>query len=439
MTIGPASRTPGGDGRGGPVEWSLLPLTAGLNGRGHLTVGGCDLLELAAEFETPLFVYDELHLRQRCREAAAAFPGGASYAGKAFLCTAMARLAHEEGLSIDVASAGELMTVRAAGVPAADIIVHGNNKSRDELRLALTERVGRLVVDSLDEVARIEQLVAEGHPAPDVLLRVTPDVDPRTHASISTGQVDSKFGLRLPSAAEEAVARLRSGTVGRLRGLHMHLGSQITDLSVYAKAIRVVAPHARRWAAEELSVGGGVAVAYTAGEASPAVSTWADLVRGACREAGLDVRLRCELGRALVGPAAVTLYTVGSIKHIPGVRTYVVVDGGMADNLRVALYGSRYELLLPRAATAARTATVTVVGKHCESGDVLVRDGRVPSDLRVGDILCTPVTGAYGYSLATPYNRIGRPAVVFARDGAARLVLRRETVEDLLRLDVAIP
>jgi diaminopimelate decarboxylase len=416
---------------------SLLPDTASVGERGQLLVGGCDTLELAAEFGTPLFVYDEAHLRARCREAVAAFGPGVNYATKAFLCTAMARLAVEEGCNLDVSTGGEYHVARAADVPAERLVLHGNNKSEGELRRALAEGVGRVVVDSFDELDRIEALVAEGLPVPRVLLRVTPGVEAHTHEFIRTGQDDSKFGFGLSSGmAEQAVQRALASPAVDLVGLHAHIGSQVFEARFFELAVEALAPFVERHGLPELSLGGGLGVAYVEGEDAPTITEWGAAVRHACAAAGITATVTAEPGRALVARAAVTLYTVGTIKELPGIRTYVAVDGGMSDNPRPVLYGSGYEAFLPREVEADRPRVVTVVGKHCESGDVLVRDARVPADLAVGDVLATPVTGAYGHSMGSNYNKVTRPAVLFVADGDARVVVRRESLDDLLALDV---
>ena len=415
----------------------LLPDNAVVDDTGRLSIGGCDLLDLAEQFGTPLFVYDEDHIRARCREAVSAFGDGVAYAAKAFLCTAMARLAHEEGMHIDVASGGELFVVLAAGVPPERVVLHGNNKSSDELRQALDAGVGRIVVDSFDEMDRLEALVAAGAPVPKVLVRVTPGVEAHTHEYVRTGQQDSKFGFGLASGdAAAAVIRASGSDAMDLVGVHAHIGSQVFVADFFAEAIEVLAPFVTPLGLPELSIGGGLGVAYVVGEAAPTISDWATSVHQACAEVGIEARPVAEPGRAIVAQAAVTLYRVGTIKEVPGIRTYVAVDGGMIDNPRPALYGSGYETFLPRATLAERPKTVTVVGKHCESGDLLVRDGAVPADVAVGDVLATPVTGAYGHSMGSNYNKLPRPPVVFCRDGEARLVVRRETYEDLVRADL---
>lgn len=420
------------------LPFSLLPDTAQADTHGHLSIGGVDLLELADRFGTPLFVYDEQHLRARCREAREVFgDGGAIYATKAFLCRAMARLVHEEGLRLDVATGGELEVALAAGVPAARLVLHGNNKSAEELRRALTVGVGRIVVDSDDELDRLERLVGEGLPRPAVLLRINPGIEVHTHEHVQTGNLDSKFGFPVPTGqAHEAVLRARSSEAVDLVGLHLHIGSQVFSVENFLEGLGAVAPFVREHDPAELVVGGGLGVAYLAGETAPTITEWGTAILERCRQEGITARVSAEPGRAIAAAGAVTLYTVGTIKYLPGVRTYVAVDGGMSDNPRPVLYGSGYETFLPRAATSRREMPIRLVGKHCESGDLLVREGLVPADLTVGDIVATPVTGAYGHSMGSNYNKVLRPPVVFVADGVARLVVRRETVEDLLATDV---
>jgi diaminopimelate decarboxylase len=420
----------------GPLPRHLLPDSAEIHG-GRLSIAGCDVLALAGEHGTPLFIYDEQHLRARCREAVAAFPGGATYATKAFLCTAMARLVHEEGMLLDVATGGELHVALHAGVPAASLVLHGNNKSEDELRTALDAEVGRIVVDSFDELDRLERLSAGRARRPRILVRVTPGVEAHTHEFVATGHDDTKFGFTASTgAAAAAVERVRSSPHLHFAGVHAHIGSQVFRLASFEQAARIVARLAAPFEVEELSVGGGLGVSYLEGDTSPTITEWGRAVTAACREEGITAPILAEPGRSIAAGAAITVYTVGTIKELPGIRTYVAVDGGMSDNPRPVLYGSGYETFLPRAADAARPRAVTVVGKHCESGDVLVRRGWVPDDLAVGDLLATPVTGAYGHSMGSNYNKVPRPALVFCRDGTARLVVRRETLADLVRLDV---
>ncbi|HEY8524288.1 MAG TPA: diaminopimelate decarboxylase [Acidimicrobiales bacterium] len=420
-----------------PVPPSLLPDTAAIRPDGSLAIGGCALDDLAAEFGTPLFVYDEAHLRSRCREAVDVFGDGVAYASKAFLCRAMARLAHEEGMHLDVATGGELHVARAAGVPADRLVLHGNNKSEAELIRAREEGVGRIVIDSFDEIDRLERLHAADGRRPRVLVRATPGVEAHTHEFVRTGQVDSKFGFGVAAGdLAEAVERCRKTPAVELIGIHMHIGSQVFVADFFHQALEVVAPLLRELALEEVCIGGGLGVPYVTGETAPSITEWGQTLRDAWTAAGIESRLTAEPGRSIAAQAAVTVYRVGTIKDVPGIRTYVSVDGGMSDNPRPVLYGSGYEAFLPRATDAPRPRTVTVVGKHCESGDVLVRDAQVPADLAVGDLLATPVTGAYGHSMGSNYNKVPRPAVVFVRDGDARLVVRRETDDDLLLCDV---
>jgi diaminopimelate decarboxylase len=425
----------------GPIGAELLPDSAAPGPGGHLCVGGVDLVELAETMGTPLFVYDEDHLRTRCREARAAWGDGVAYASKAFLCKAMARLAHEEGLWIDVSTGGELHVALSAGVPAERLVLHGNNKSVAELARALEVGVGRIVVDSFDEIVRLSELTARtnrGTRRQPVLVRVTPGVEAHTHEFVRTGQEDTKFGFGLVSGvAGEAVDRLRDLPALDLVGIHAHIGSQIFRVQSFADEVEALVGFFAPLDLGELCVGGGLGVAYVTGESAPTITEWAETVKSACRGAGLspDVRLTAEPGRAIVATAGLTLYRVGTIKELPGIRTYLAVDGGMSDNPRPVLYDSGYEAFLPRAPKAPRPRPVRVVGKHCESGDVVVAEGQVPADTVVGDVIATPVTGAYGYSMASNYNKVPRPAVVFVSDGAARVVVRRETEEDLVRLD----
>ena len=416
---------------------SLLPDNATVSQGGSLAVAGCDLLALAEEYGTPLFVYDEDHMRARCREAVAAFPDGVAYAAKAFLCQAMAKLAYEEGMHLDVATGGEVHIALAAGVPAESLVFHGNNKSMAELHAGLSAEVGRVVVDSFDEIDRIETIVGEGLAPPKVLIRVTPGIEAHTHEYLQTGVADSKFGFSLAGGvAEEALARAEKSTAMQLMGIHAHIGSQVFVVDSFVKAIGLLAPLVQSIDASEFSIGGGLGVAYVKGESTPSITEWAEAVKAAADAAGIRSRILAEPGRAIVAAAAITLYRVGTLKRLKGGRIYAAVDGGMSDNPRPVLYGSGYEAFLPRSVEADRHLSVRVVGKHCESGDVIVRDAAVPEDLQVGDVLATPVTGAYGHSMGSNYNMIMRPPVVFVRDGRARVVVRRETYDDLVRRDV---
>jgi diaminopimelate decarboxylase len=423
-----------------PVERQLLPRTATVDPDGHLRVGDIDLLDLAAEFGTPLFVYDEFHLRQACRAAVEAWGDGVAYAAKAFLCRAMARLAHEEGMHLDVASGGELHVALSAGVPAEKLILHGNNKSEEELRTALACGVGRIVVDSFDEIARLGHLLdapTGRSDRPRVLVRVTPGVEAHTHEFVRTGGEDTKFGFSVASgAASQAVAALELLPGVELVGVHAHIGSQVFDVSSFEQAAEVLGRFFAPLGLPELVVGGGLGVPYVNGESAPTQAEWAAATRAACARTGVDpsVRISAEPGRSVVATAGLTLYTVGTIKKLPGIRTYVSVDGGMSDNPRPVLYGSGYEAFLPRAVAAPRPDAVRLVGKHCESGDLIVPNAFLPEGLRVGDVVATPVTGAYGYAMANNYNGQPRPAVVLVAGGRARVIIARETWDDVLRL-----
>ncbi len=429
-----------------PIAPHLLPLTAAVGADGRLLVGGVDICRLADEQGTPLFVYDEEHLRARCREAVAAFGPGVAYGAKAFLCKSMARLAREEGMLLDVATGEELSIALAAGASPSSLVLHGNNKSAEELDTACSLGVHRVVVDSSDELDRLVGALAARRtgpggsaPAPQqALVRVTPGVEAHTHEFVTTGREDSKFGFSLASGAADAAVEAIAAVDGlELVGAHAHIGSQIFRLDAFVQEIALLVPFVKRHGLSELCIGGGLGVAYLNGEAAPSIREWASVVHAACASAGLaqQVRVTAEPGRAIVATAGITCYRVGTIKHLPGIRTYVAVDGGMSDNPRPVLYGSGYEAFLPRAASSPRPLPARVVGKHCESGDVLVESARLPADLAVGDVLATPVTGAYGFSMASNYNRLRRPAVVFVGDGKARVVVRRERVDDLLRLE----
>ncbi|HKP91050.1 MAG TPA: diaminopimelate decarboxylase [Thermoleophilaceae bacterium] len=402
----------------------VLPLGSTLNEAGRLEVGGCDVVELAERFGTPAYVYAEDDIRARARTYVEAFRARTDrfevvYASKAFPCTAAYRLLVEEGVSCDVASGGELHLALRGGFPPERIYLHGNNKSDDELRRALDAGVGHIVIDSFDELERLERMA----PGQAVLLRVTPGITPTTHEYITTGQVDSKFGFGLDDVPR-AIDRI--GNL-ELRGLHAHLGSQIFDLAPYEKLAEVLTGIGDY---PLLNLGGGLGIAYTADDRPPAIE---DYVETLLRGAPDGVTVLCEPGRSLVGNAGVTLYRVGTVKEIPGVRTYVAVDGGMSDNLRPMLYGARYEAQI--ADRFGGDTLCTIAGKHCESGDILVRDVLL-DDPHAGDLLVMPATGAYGHAMANNYNGIPRPPVVFCSGGQAREVVRRETYDDLTVRDL---
>jgi diaminopimelate decarboxylase len=420
------------------IEMRLLPRTASVDAGGALSIGGVSVTEIAAQFGTPTFIYDEQHLRETCREAVAAF--GADrviYATKAFINTAVVQLMNEEGLLLDVATGGELFVALNAGVPANRCVMHGNNKSEDELRTAMTAGLRHIVIDSFDEIERIEQLHTEGLPAPRVQLRITPGLHVETHAYVSTGQDDSKFGFNLNNGdAHRAVERARSSTAMDLVGIHCHIGSNVVTVANFEDAWRVMVDLFTPLALREITLGGGLGVAYTSAEVAPTMQEWAEVLQRATTALPAGTAVYVEPGRSIVATAAVTVYSVGTVKPIDGIRTYISVDGGMSDNPRPMMYGSVYEVFDPQRVNAPRTAKARIVGKHCESGDILVLDAPVPADVKVGNLMVIPVTGAYGYTMASNYNKVPRPAIVFVSNGVARLVTRRETLDDLVRLDV---
>jgi diaminopimelate decarboxylase len=422
-----------------PIAGSpVYPGGSRVNERGHLEVAGCDVVALAEEFGTPAYIYAEDDMRDRARAYRRAFDGrsGGSevlFASKSLPCTAAYRLFSEEGLSVDVASGGELHMALRAGFDPARIHMHGNNKSDEEILFAARSGVGHLILDSFDEIERCERLLEAPQ---DVLIRVTPGIKPSTHSYIQTGQLDSKFGFGLEDGlAAKAIERVLGSDVLKLTGLHAHIGSQIFELEPYRLAIQALGELAGEWC-RIVNVGGGLGIAYTAEDEPPAIDTYAEVkLRGVADVFGEDVRILVEPGRSLVGNAGLTAYRVGTVKEIPNIRTYVAVDGGMSDNMRPMLYGSRYEALIADRAADPADSPATIAGMHCESGDIIVRDAMLAAPA-VGDVLVTPATGAYGYAMASNYNGVPRPPVLFCRDGEARVVVRRETYEDLTSRDV---
>ena len=428
----------------------IYPQTARHDDAGHLEIGGCDVVALARAHGTPLFIYDEAALRAQCRaylEAFAVYPGPFEilYASKAFACRAMCELVAEEGLSLDVASGGELAAARLAAFPPERIYFHGNNKTPDEIELGLDMGIGFFVVDSFEEIERLDRAVAARGVKQQVLVRLTPGVRPSTHSFVQTGQVDSKFGFGLDDGrAGEAVRRLRAAAALELVGVHAHIGSQIFDLDSYRHEVEALFDALALWRRELgfecclFNLGGGLGIRYTEDDRPSSVAEFAVVAAGAVagqaeRHDMVLPKLLVEPGRSIAGKAAVTAYTVGTVKEIPGVRTYVAVDGGMSDNMRPMLYDSRYEAMLANKATVEPSVVVTVAGKHCESGDILVRDVKVAAP-EPGDVLVTPGTGAYGYAMANNYNGQPRPAVVLVGDGRAREIVARETWDDVLHL-----
>jgi diaminopimelate decarboxylase len=422
-----------------PVEGSpVYPIGSRVNERGRLEVGGCDVVDLVGEFGSPAYIYAEDDIRARAHAYLEAFrsrtdQGEVLYASKAFPCTAAYALLAEEGLSVDVASGGELFMALQAGFDGSRIYMHGNNKTEAEIRYAAESGVGHLILDSFDEIERCERILD----APQkVLIRVTPGIKPSTHEFVSTGGLDSKFGFGLEDGlAARAIERVLGSDLLELVGLHAHIGSQIFELEPYTLAIRALGELASPEWCRVVNVGGGLGIAYTATDEPPSIDDYVDVkVRGVGEVFGGSPRILIEPGRSLVGNAGITAYTVGTVKEIPGVRTYIAVDGGMSDNLRPMLYGARYEALLANRADAVPDSQATIAGMHCESGDILVRDALLPAPA-IGDVLVTPATGAYGYAMANNYNGVPRPPVIFCSDGDARIVVRRETYEDLVSRD----
>ena len=431
----------------------LLPVTAGLTSEGHLALGGCDALDLARQFGTPLYVYDARTLREQCRDYVEAFrteypESTVLYASKAYLSRPFARLIATEGLGFDAVSGGEIEVLHAADVPMQTVYFHGNNKEPWELALAIEMGVGRIVIDNESEIALLAKLATERGARQPVMLRVSPCVDAHTHEKTTTGILDSKFGIPLATgAAERAIVAILEQPALELRGLHMHLGSPIVELAPYEIGLAVLADFVANVcrdrlgvAIPELSPGGGFAVGYGANDTVPTprdyAHTIADTLRHEWKARDLPLpNIAVEPGRAITARSGVALYTVGARKEIPGIRTYVSVNGGMADNIRPSMYDAHYEALSAERPTAKPEETVTIAGKYCESGDVLLRDTELPK-LRTGEILAMPTAGAYQLSMASNYNLSYRPAVILVEDGAARLLRRRENATDLMALDV---
>ncbi len=426
---------------------AVFSLTTAVNKKDHLSIGGCDTLELAKEFGTPLYVFDEADLRSRCREFKAEFGKRyantiVAYSPKAFIAKAMIKLVQEEGLDLDVVSGGELAFARSAGFPAKKIRFPGNNKSQEELELAVKEGIGDIVVDNLPELKML--IIIAGQKKVDILLRLNPGVDPHTHKYNTTGIADSKFGI--PKAEwDEAVRTALAAPNLNVEGLHFHIGSGLFEFEPYLKSLDEVLAYAALikqkygFQTKILSIGGGFGAQYEVGKVPPPIASFAEAIINKftilCRELKLDLpKLIIEPGRKIVAQAGIALYTVGVIKEIPGIRTYVSVDGGMGDNIRQPMYGAVQEALVADRPTVKDTKTVTISGKYCEAGDVLIKEIKLP-ELRTGDILAVAGSGAYAVPMSSNYNAAYRPAVVFVKDGKARLIRRREKLEDLTRRD----
>ncbi len=423
-----------------------------VNENGHLAVGGADTVALAKEFGTPLYVFDEGYIRNTIKEFQKAFSefynGNALvlYASKAFSCKEIYRIMSDLGAGVDVVSGGELYTALQTGFNPANIYFHGNNKTPDEIELAIKNKVGHIVIDNLDELEKVDRIATAHGIVQPVMLRVKPGIDVHTHDYIRTGQIDSKFGFALETGEAAAAAKKAAEYANlNLIGIHAHIGSQIFELQPFRDCAVILMQFIKSLSAEgititELNLGGGYGIKYTeADDPHPFrdfIEQIADAVKAFCSENSMpDPRLLIEPGRSVVAPAGLTLYTVGSVKEIPNIRTYVSVDGGMTDNPRYILYGSKYDLLIANKATEPKTHTVTVAGKCCESGDLIQENAPIQSP-EAGDVLAVLATGAYNYSMASNYNRIPRPAAVMVRDGEARLIIKRESYENLVQNDI---
>jgi len=431
---------------------TLFPLTAEVSDQDHLCIGGCDVSSLTETFGTPLYLFDEFTLRHKCREFTAAFSQYNQetlviYACKAFLNQALAIIFKEEGLGLDVVSGGELSIAHSVGFPLNKVYFHGNNKTQEELSLALDLGIGRIVVDNFHELEMLNKLVKEKGLTQDILLRITPGVDPHTHQYTTTGTVDSKFGFLIATGqAEQAVKQAMSIPNLNLLGLHFHLGSPISQVQPYELAIEIVLCFAQEMGEKfnfnlgEFNIGGGFAVPYTLDSKVFAIADYAKAIiakmNNLIPSLGLSYpRLVIEPGRAIVGQAGIALYKVGAIKEIPNVRKYICVDGGMSDNIRPALYGAKYEALVANKASETEIDKVCIAGKHCESGDILVKDVNI-APVASGDIIAIPVCGAYSISMWSNYNAMPNPAIISVNEGKAHLIRRREAYQDLTKLDL---
>ena len=436
-------------GRG--MHRSPWPSTAVRDPDGVLTIGGVRVTDLAAEHGTPLWVVDETDLRDRCRSYREAFPDvWVAYASKAWCTTGILQIVADEGLWIDVASGGELFTAKHAGVPMDRVVLHGNNKSVDELRLAVEFGVSRIVVDSLIELERLGRIATEMDTTVKVWLRITPGIDAHTHEFVRTGQDDSKFGFTLSLGLADEALKAALDTEGvEVTGIHAHIGSQIFGTDPFVANAEVLIELLARWREQfgvtlgECNLGGGMGIRYTHEDHPVRINRYGDAVvqavADACEDHGYPVpQLAVEPGRAIVGPSTITVYEIGTVKPLPGVRTYVSVDGGMSDNIRPALYDAEHEVELGNRESHQPPMAVSIVGKHCESGDLVAERTRLPEDTEVGDLLAVAATGAYTEAMASNYNRLPRPAAVLVHEGEVRPLIRRETYDDLVARDVPV-
>lgn len=430
----------------------LFPVTAEVNNRNHLLLAGCDCAGLLKRYGSPLYIFDEATIRSQCREFIHEFGiryknTAVAYASKAFINRPIASIMREEGMSLDVVSGGELAVAQSVDFPAERIHFHGNNKTPDELKIALDYNIGRIVADNLYELELLNKLAAEKNIKVDILLRINPSVDPHTHKHTTTGILDSKFGFPIGTGqAEEAVKLALSLKNLRLRGLHFHLGSPITETAPYLQGLKVVLKFASEmkkkfgFEIEELSPGGGFPVRYVSSDEMPPVSDYAGTIISKMVELTANLglskpRLIIEPGRSIIARAGIAVYTIGAIKDIPAVRTYVCVDGGMGDNIRPAIYDAKYEAVLANKVNAPCVKKVTIAGKYCESGDILIRDIDMP-EITSGDIIAIPVCGAYCIPMSSNYNLVPHPSIIMVNEGRARVIKRRQKYSDLLKYDV---
>ena len=424
-----------------------------VNEKGNLTIGGLDTVELAKEYGTPLYVMDEDLIREHCRSFKKSidnYYGGAGlvcYASKAFCCKAMCKIMMDEGIGLDVVSEGELYTAASVGFPMDKVCFHGNNKTDGELSLALEKKVGRIIVDNIFELERLNKLAGNAGVKANIMYRIKPGIDAHTHDFVKTGQIDSKFGFALETGeAFEAVKKAISLENINLAGLHCHIGSQIFDIDPFVHAAEVMINFIEKikieldYEVKELNLGGGFGIKYTDADTPVEYDKYMEKVsvkvKELCKEKNLNLPfILIEPGRSVAAPAGITLYTVGGIKDIPNIRTYVSIDGGMCDNPRYALYKSKYDAVVANRASEPKNENVTIAGKCCESGD-LIGEGMPIQHVEAGDTIAILATGAYNYSMSSNYNRIPKPAVVMVKDGSSRVVVKRETLEDIIRNDI---
>lgn len=416
---------------------STLPDTTKVNKNGHLEIGGCDLIDLAKEFGTPLYVMDEQTVRDRCRQYVTHFRAHypnteVIYASKALCTVGISKIIASEGLGFDVASGGELFTVLKAGADAKKIYFHGNNKSLQEIKEGLEAKIGRFVVDNEQELKTLDQLSQETGIRANILFRVNPGIEAHTHEFIKTGKIDSKFGIQL-SDLDRLVETARKMKMIELKGFHAHIGSQILDVKPFMAEAELLLKLAKKYGTEEMNLGGGLGIAYLDQHTPPSIEHLAKEIAKVIKDKTM-AKLILEPGRSIVGTAGVTLYTIGGVKNIPGIRKYVFVDGGMADNPRPILYDAKYQAKIANRPEAKKEEKVTIAGKFCESGDKLIKDIELPK-VEAGDVLAVECTGAYNYSMASNYNRVGRPAMVLVNNGDAAVVVKRENYEDLIAND----